>query len=102
MITHRPCGVCRALVSAERGCEHWKPKMSATHWRKRDQRHQDQKHTRLVEDLARVMGQPVPVKKRRPLTDEERKRATDRNRERRHRQRQELDALRARRAEGTG
>lgn len=28
MIEHRPCGICRALVPAATGCEHWKPSVS--------------------------------------------------------------------------
>lgn len=30
MLIHRPCGACVALVSAADGCEHWRPKTSAT------------------------------------------------------------------------
>lgn len=29
MIRHRPCGECRALVPADTGCAHWKPRASA-------------------------------------------------------------------------
>lgn len=25
MISHRPCGVCRALVPADTGCKHYRP-----------------------------------------------------------------------------
>lgn len=29
MIQFKPCGACVALVSADEGCEHWKPKNRA-------------------------------------------------------------------------
>jgi hypothetical protein len=28
MITHRPCGACHALVPADTGCEHWRPRQA--------------------------------------------------------------------------
>lgn len=56
MITHRPCGVCVALVPARTGCQHWQPnrarvRPSGAEYRKRRAAEQAE-----VDKFATMMG----------------------------------------------
>jgi hypothetical protein len=51
VIPLRPCGACRALVSSETGCAHWRPGESARQARLREGRRAS------AEELARVRAE---------------------------------------------
>jgi hypothetical protein len=42
VIDNRPCGACRALVSAEKGCQHWHPNQTVKAARNREHRQRQQ------------------------------------------------------------
>jgi hypothetical protein len=56
VIKNRPCGACAALVPADSGCDHWKPKTRAAHQARRNGR-QSAADRKVVNDFRKTMGE---------------------------------------------